>query len=183
VLPSGQLSPVLRWRADAAIDLYKAQKVSKILVSGDNGTRRYNEVDPTYDYLIQNGVADEDIFLDYAGFDTYSTMYRAKDIFVVDSVIISTQSFHLPRSVFIARALGLRAYGIRADVGPLLFKNYVRETLAKEKAVIDLAFRRKPKYLGEQIPIAGNGSAYRQQKPGGALKTGRLLCKYEKGQK
>jgi len=160
ILKSGDISPIFRDRVDKAIELYKKKKVSKILVSGDNSTVSHNEVNPVRDYLLLKGIPDEDIFLDHAGFDTYSTMYRARDIFEVSSVIISTQSFHLRRSVFIARMLGLPAYGISADRGNILPKNYIREIFANEKAVLDLIFKRQPKYLGEVIPITGDGRNY-----------------------
>lgn len=87
-------------------------------------------------------------------------MYRARDIFGVTSMLITTQSFHLPRAVFLARSLGVDAYGVRADVGTVLFRNYVREILANEKAVFNLIFHTKPKYLGEKIPIMGDGRNY-----------------------
>jgi len=157
IFSSGVISSIYADRADAAIKLYEAKKVSKILVSGDNSTVSHNEVNPVRKYLLGKGIPDEDIFLDHAGFDTYSTMYRARDIFGVTSVIIATQSFHLPRAVFIARQLGIEAYGVNADSGDILFKNYVREILANEKTVIDLLLQRIPKYLGEKIPITGNG--------------------------
>ena len=153
ILANGNISAIFRDRVDTAIELYKAKKVSKILVSGDNSTLSHNEVNPVRDYLLGKGIPDTDIFLDHAGFDTYSTMYRARDIFQVTSIIISTQSFHLPRAVFIARALGLKAYGLSADEGHILFKNYVREVLANEKAVFSLFFQIKPKFLGDVIPI------------------------------
>ena len=143
-----------------AIKLYEAKKVSKILVSGDNSTDSHNEVNPVRLYLISKGIPDEDIFLDHAGFDTYSTMYRARDIFGVSSTLVTTQSFHLPRAIFIARQLGIEAYGVNADVGHMLFRNYVRETLANEKAFLNLILHRKPKYLGEKIPITGDGRNY-----------------------
>lgn len=160
IFPDGSLSSIFIDRADMAIALYEAGKVSKILVSGDNSTVSHNEVNPVRLYLISQGVPDEDIFLDHAGFDTYSTMYRARDIFGVSSVLISTQSFHLPRAVFIARRLGIEAYGVNADVGHMLFRNYIREALADEKAVLDLVSKKKPKYLGEKIPITGDGRNY-----------------------
>ena len=153
VLSDGSLSPILTDRVDMAVSLYKAGKVSKIIASGDNSTIEYNEVSPIKVYLVEKGVPEKDIFLDYAGFDTYSTMYRARDIFSVSSVIITTQSFHLPRSVFIARSLGIEASGVSADVGQVLFRNYVREIFANEKAVIDLIVKRKPKFLGDKISI------------------------------
>ena len=145
---------------DTAIALYRAGKVSKILVSGDNSTVSYNEVNPVRTYLILKGIPDEDIFLDHAGFDTYSSMYRARDIFGVTSILVTTQSFHLPRALFIAHRLGIKAYGVNADAGRILFRNYVREALADEKAVLDLMLFRKPKYLGEKIPITGDGRNY-----------------------
>lgn len=155
VLISGKLSPIFIDRVDTAIELYEAKKVSKILVSGDNSELSYNEVSPVRTYLLENGIPDADIFLDHAGFDTYSSMYRARDVFGVTSVLISTQAFHLPRAVFIARKLGLDAYGVNADRGYIFKRNYVREILANEKAVFDLFLGREPKFLGEPIPING----------------------------
>ncbi len=160
ILPNGGLSPIFQDRADMAIQLYKAKKVLKILVSGDNSTVSHNEVNPVRNYLLLKGIPDQDIFLDHAGFDTYSTMYRARDIFGVTSMLIATQSFHLPRAVFIARALGINAYGVNADNGPSLLQNYFREVFADEKAVFDLVFHTKPKYLGNQIPVTGDGRDY-----------------------
>lgn len=160
IFQDGALSSIFIDRVDMAIKLYEAKMVSKILVSGDNSTVNHNEVNPVRLYLISKGIPDQDIFLDHAGFDTYSTMYRARDIFGVTSVLIVTQSFHLPRSVFIARHLGITAYGVNADVGHILFRNYVREVLANEKAMLDLIFHRQPKYLGDQIPITGDGRNY-----------------------
>lgn len=151
----GALSAIFADRADSAIALYEARKVSKILVSGDNSTLAHNEVDPVRRYLVDKRIPDQDIFLDYAGFDTYSTMYRARAIFGVSSLLIASQAFHLPRAVFIARALGIDAHGVHADVGPVLLRNYVREIFANGKALFDVATRRIPKYLGEQVPIEG----------------------------
>ena len=160
VLKNGALSPIFKDRVDAAIGLYRENKVSKILVSGDNSTVSYNEVNPVRNYLLEKGVPDRDIFLDHAGFDTYSTMYRARDIFGIASMLIATQSFHLPRAVFIARNLGITAYGVNADNGASLLRNYIREALANVKAMLNLMLDRKPKYLGEKIPIAGDGRNY-----------------------
>ena len=160
VSPEGILSPIFIDRLAMAIASYKAGKVSKILVSGDNSTDIQNEVNPARLYLIEKGVPDSAIFLDHAVFDTYSSMYRARDIFDVSSILISTQSFHLPRSVFIARWLGIEAYGVNADEGHMLFRNYVREALANEKAALDLFFHRKPKYLGDPVPIEADGRNY-----------------------
>lgn len=154
------MSPIFADRVDRAIELYTAKKVSKILVSGDNSTLAHNEVNPAQRYLLSHGIPDQDIFLDHAGFDTYSSLYRARDVFGVTSVIIASQSFHLPRAVFIARKLGMEAYGVRADTGPVLPYNYVREVFADEKALFDLVFGTKPKYLGDIIPITDDGRQY-----------------------
>jgi SanA protein len=160
LIATGVLSSIFIDRIDTAIALYASGKVQKILVSGDNSTVEHNEVNPVQTYLLEHGIPGEDIFLDHAGFDTYSSLYRARDIFGVTSVIIASQSFHLPRAVFIARNLGLEAYGIRADVGDVLLRNYVREVLANEKAFFDLFVHTKPKFLGEPIPITGDGRNY-----------------------
>jgi len=160
VFGDGTLSPIFTDRANMAINLYRMGKVSKILVSGDNSTVSHNEVNPVRLYLLSKNIPDQDIFLDHAGFDTYSSMYRARDIFGVSSMLVATQSFHLPRAVFIARQLGINASGINADVGHILFRNYVREIFSNEKAVFDLIVHTKPKYLGDTIPIAGDGRNY-----------------------
>lgn len=160
VLKNGDISPIFKDRVNTAIELYRAKKVSKILVSGDNSTVAHNEVNPVRNYLLVKGIPDEDIFLDHAGFDTYSTMYRARDIFEVSSVIVTTQSFHLPRSVFIARSLGVTAFGLSSDEGEIRSKNYVREIFANEKAVLSLLLHLQPKYLGDKIPITGDGRKY-----------------------
>ena len=160
VSEDGVLSPIFIDRVNAAIELYNVKKVSKILVSGDNSTDSNNEVNPVRLYMISEGIPDKDIFLDHAGFDTYSSMYRARDIFGVTSLVIATQSFHLPRSVFIARRLGMEAYGLNADLGNILFRNNAREVIANEKAVLDLITNRKPKFLGKEIPITGDGRSH-----------------------
>jgi len=144
ILKNNSLSPILRERVDRAEELYRVGKVTKILVTGDNGTFAYNEVSSMQKYLLKNHIPEKDIFLDHAGFDTYSSMYRARNIFFADSMIVVSQSFHLPRAIFIARALGMTAYGLQADQGYYLFKNYIRELLANVKAVFDLFFQRTP---------------------------------------
>jgi len=158
ILRNGKISPVFRDRVDRAIELYTAGKVKKILVTGDNSSETHNEVNPAQTYLIEHNIPEADIFLDHAGFDTYSSMYRARDIFLTDSIIVVSQSFHLPRSIFIARCLGINAIGMNADEGSYKWQNYVREMFANDKALLNLLFQRKPKYLGEEIPIMGEGN-------------------------
>lgn len=156
VASTGKLSAVLKERADLAAALYERHVVSKILVTGDNSTLHYDEVYPVGKYLLALGIPQKDIFLDYAGFDTYSSMYRARDVFGVTSVLIVSQRFHLPRAVFIARSLGLDARGVDASGDGEKYLVYsLREIPASLKAVFDLSFGRVPKYLGKQFPISG----------------------------
>ena len=157
ILKNGDLSPVLRDRVNTALDLYRAHKVAKILVTGNNESLAYNEVAPVRKYLLAKQVPEQDIFLDHAGFDTYSSMYRARTVFHVQSMTIVTQAFHLPRATYIARQLGIDAYGLTADNGTYLLYNYIREIPADIKAVVNLIFNRQPKYLGHVIPITGDG--------------------------
>ena len=154
----GRPSRILEERANTAGQLYLNGKVKKILVTGDNSALSYDEVTPVRKYLINAGIPGGDIFLDHAGFDTYSSMYRARDIFEARSVVIVTQDFHLPRALFIARSLGITAYGVGAKGGGGAGKDYLREVPASVKALFDLAAQRKPKYLGEKIPLTGDGS-------------------------
>jgi len=153
VLRSGQLSAVFLDRVNVALELYRAGKVQNILVSGGNSTVENNEVTPAKNYLVSQGVPQEDIYLDHAGFDTYSTMYRAREVFGVTGAIVATQSFHLPRALFLARTMGIDAVGLRSDNVHLLARNDVRESLARVKALWEVAARREPKFLGEKIPI------------------------------
>lgn len=158
VYENGRLSSIVQDRALTAIDLYKNNKVKKILISGDHGTAKYDEVNTIKNFLLEKGIPKKDIFMDHAGFDTYDSMYRARDIFEVDSMIVVTQEFHLARSVYIARSLGIGAYGLIADRQPYLnmWQNHTREFLARGKAFIDVTFTAKPKFLGEKIPITGD---------------------------
>lgn len=154
----GKPSPILEERAHTAVALYMMGKVDKILVTGDNGALTHDEVTPVRKYLLAAGVAREDIFLDHAGFDTYSSVYRARDVFAARSLTIVTQDFHLPRALFVARALGLEAYGVVPARSHGNVKDYVREIPASLKAVLDVASKRFPKYLGEILPLSGDGS-------------------------
>jgi len=153
----GSPSPILAERADTAIALYKEGKVSKILVTGDNGALTYDEVTPVRKYLLDAGIPSHDIFLDHAGFDTYSSMYRAREVFLARSLTIVTQDFHLPRALWIARHLGLTAYGVVAEGGEHSPYDYVREIPASIKALFDVVIHRQPKYLGPTLPLSGDG--------------------------
>lgn len=158
VLKGGELSEILKDRMDTTVGLYEKGLIDVILVTGDDGSSLYNEVNPSRDYLMSKNVPSEAIFLDHAGFDTYSSMYRAREVFLVNKAIIVTQSFHLPRAVFIARKLGIEAYGIPSDQHTYSVKNNIREFLANIKAVVDIMYNRVPKYLGDEIPITGSSA-------------------------
>lgn len=156
-----RLSDMLADRVDTAIDLYNLGIVEKILVSGDHGTRGYDEVNAIKDYLLEKNIPGEDIFLDHAGFNTYNSMYRAKHIFEIDKAIISTQKFHLPRALYLARGLDIEAYGLAADKRVYTKQGYnnVREFLARVKAWFNLNLKKSPRFLGEKIPLTSDSQS------------------------
>ncbi len=157
VYQSGDLSPIFEDRAKVALGLYREGKVKKILVSGDHGQENYDEVNAAKEFFLKNSVSAEDIFLDHAGFDTYDSLYRARDVFKAESLIVCTQDFHLPRAVFIGRKLGLETYGVSADMQPYVGQKYLnfREGLARTKAMLNIIFHSQPKFLGPEIPLSG----------------------------
>ena len=153
-------SPILADRLDYAFELYKNGKAKKILVSGDHGREEYDEVNAMKQYLLDKDVPEEDIFMDHAGFNTYDSMYRAKEVFQVETMIISTQEFHINRALYLAEKIGIEAYGYPSKDKALYNMKVlnVREGLAKIKAFIDAdILKRDPKFGGEAIPISGSG--------------------------
>ncbi|NOQ68375.1 hypothetical protein GQ568_02960 [Patescibacteria group bacterium] len=158
VYEQGIMSGMLQDRVETAFDLYEKGRVEKILISGDHGREDYDEVNTVKDHLLEKGVKSGDIFLDHAGFDTYDSLYRAKEIFEVQSVIVTTQNFHLPRAVYIGKSLGIETYGLSADkhLYANIDYNESREIFSKVKAFFDVSLRAKPKFLGEKIPIFGD---------------------------
>jgi len=154
---NGRLSGMLRDRMDTAIDLYKAGKVQKLLLSGDNRFVEYNEPGAMMDYAIAQGVSTTDIQPDYAGRRTYDTCYRANAIFQVQSAILVTQRFHLPRALFLCDQFGVQAVGVAADRGTYNPRSVAfsetREALAVVAALWDSIRRAPPPVLGEPIPI------------------------------
>jgi len=160
VFSDGRMSHMMQDRADAGLELYRAGKVRKIIMSGDHGTKTYDEVNTVKNYLLSQGVAAQDLFLDHAGFDTYDSLYRARDIFGVYSLVVVTQKFHLPRALYIGRSLGLEVYGYPADKRQYqgMFWNETREVAARTKAFLDVSLGAKPKFLGEKIPVEGNSA-------------------------
>lgn len=155
----GSLSGVLEDRTLRALELYEAGKVEKLLASGDNGQWGVDQVSPIREYLLDHGIPASDIFMDHAGFDTYDSLYRAQYIFQVESVIVVTQAFHLPRAVYIGERLGIQTHGYTADRQVYLGADYyqLRESLARLKAFVNIILRSKPTYLGDSIPITEDG--------------------------
>lgn len=158
-LKNGKPSPVLKDRLDTAYEAYIKGASSKIIVSGDHGRKYYDEVNVMKDYLISKGVPSDDIFMDHAGFSTYDTIYRAKEIFLCDKVLIITQEFHIFRSLYIAKKLDLEAEGVSATLRHYSeeTKFELREILARNKDFVKTIFKPKPKYLGDTIPVFGDG--------------------------
>ena len=160
-----RLSPVLQDRVDAGIRLKERRKGKKLLLSGDHGQRYYDEVNAMRLYVLANApsIEAEDIFMDHAGFSTWDSMYRARDVFEVRDLLIVTQRFHISRAVCIARSLGLDAvgYGINQDrfKGRNLRNWNLREYFARIKAFFSIITKPKPRYLGDKIPISGDGRA------------------------
>ena len=156
----GVPSDMLHDRLRQSVELYKMGAAPKLLMSGDHGREYYNEVDAMKIYAVGQGIASEHVFMDHAGFSTYESMYRAKEIFGVKKVIIVTQEYHLYRAVYIARSLGLDAYGVTSDYNRYIgqFRRDVREVLARVKDFGTSIFKPEPTYLGETIPIWGDGN-------------------------
>ncbi len=132
----------------------------KLLMSGDHGRKDYDEVNSMKKYAMEQGIPDEDIFMDHAGFSTYESMYRARDVFAAKRILIVTQSYHLSRAVYIARKLGLEAYGVPSDLQSYTrqFIYDTREILARDKDFIFTVLKPEPTYLGDIIPISGSGA-------------------------
>ncbi len=161
VRPDGSPSHMLEDRIKMGIELYKNGSSQKLLMSGDHGRAEYNEVGKMKECAIESGIPSYDIFMDHAGFSTYESLYRAKEIFGVSKIIIVTQEYHLYRALYIARSLGIEAYGVSSD-----YRTYggqtmrdIREIAARVKDFGSCIIRPKPTYLGEKIPISGNGDA------------------------
>jgi SanA protein len=154
---SGALSRVLKDRLDAALELYQAGRVQKLLFSGDNRFVDYNEPARMLEYALSQGIPREDIVLDYAGRRTYDTCYRAQVIFRVSEAILVTNRYHLPRALHTCRHLGVDALGYTADRRPYPRRDitwyWVREVLALWRAWWDLYFGHPIPVLGEPLPI------------------------------
>lgn len=154
-------SLMLADRLSKGLELYQNGASQKLLMSGDHGKDDYDEVNVMKDFAIENGVASKDIFMDHAGFSTYESMYRAKEVFEANKILIVTQEYHLYRAIYNARALGLDAYGVAADAVDYAGQTYrdFREILSRNKDFFYALLKPEPTYLGETIPVSGDGNA------------------------
>lgn len=155
-----QPSPMLRDRLDTAIALYKAGAAPKLLLSGDNSIAEYSEPECMLQYTLAQGVPPEDIFLDYAGFSTYESVYRSHAVFRADRLIVVTQKYHLFRALKACNALGIDALGVASNQQKYAGRQYreAREVLARCKDLVKGWIKAKPTYLGDEIPVDGDGT-------------------------
>ncbi len=152
-------SLMLKDRLDKGIELYKNGVSPKIIMSGDHGREDYDEVNLMKKYAIEKGVPSEDIFMDHAGFSTYDSIYRAKEVFKVKKMVVVSQKFHLYRALYISNALDVEAYGVMAEPTKYSGQFYreLREILARDKDFVKSILKPKSTYVGESIPVSGNG--------------------------
>lgn len=154
VKEDGTPGNILADRLKTGVELYKNGVAPKIIMSGDHSSEQYNEVASMKNFAVNAGVPSEDVFMDHAGFSTYETMYRAKEVFKAKKVVIVTQEYHLYRSVYIAEKLGMKAYGVASDFK--LQEN--REILARCKDFISTIIKPRPANLGRTYSIKANGN-------------------------
>lgn len=152
-------SPMLEDRLVQGVSLYNNGVAPKIIVSGDHGTEEYDEVNIMKQFAIDKGVPSEDIFMDHAGFSSYDSIYRAKEIFGAKKILIVTQKYHLYRALYIADKLEIEAYGVGSD--PRKYSGQalreIREIFARDKDFVKCIFKPESTYLGDTIPVSGNG--------------------------
>jgi len=156
VINNSRPSDILKDRLKVASEAYKAWKIQQIIVSGDNSNKNYNEPDTMKKYLIKLWVSASHIHPDYAWFDTYDTLYRARDLFFVKNITLFTQDFHLKRAMYISERLWIQAYGMQTNLQVYIadWYNKRREVLARVKAFLDIEIlKSKPKFLGDPLRI------------------------------
>ena len=160
VKESGYPSAMLRDRLNRSIELYDLAASNKIIMSGDHGRNEYDEVNTMKQFAMDAGIPSSDIFMDHAGFSTYESMYRAKEIFGVEKIIIVTQEYHLYRAIYDAKTLGIEAYGVSSDYFRYSGQLYrdIREVLARVKDFGYTLIKPEPTFLGDSIPINGDGN-------------------------
>jgi vancomycin permeability regulator SanA len=159
VRSDGSPSPMLQDRLNTGIELYENGVSDRILMSGDHTKKGYDEVNIMKDYAINKGIPSENVFMDHAGISTYDSIYRAKEIFWAEKIIIVTQEYHLYRALYIAEKLGVEAYGVSADVRAYAGQELreLREKAARVKDFFKAILKPDSKIGGEAIPVSGNG--------------------------
>ncbi len=160
VRSGGVPSDMLSDRLTRSVELYELGAAPKLLMSGDHGRPDYDEVDAMKQFAVNAGIPSGDIFMDHAGFSTYESLYRAKEVFQAKKIIIVTQEYHLYRALYIAGELGLEAYGVSSDYHTYRGQTArdIREVLARVKDFASCIFLPEPSYLGETIPVSGDGN-------------------------
>jgi vancomycin permeability regulator SanA len=159
VQSNGTPSPMLQDRLVQGLALYELGASERLLMSGDHGRENYDEVNVMKKFAIDSGVPSQCVFMDHAGFSTYESLYRARDVFQADKLIIVTQEYHLYRALYVASSLGLDAFGVAAEPVDYAGQEYreMREMLARVKDFFNVIVAPKPTFLGEAIPVGGNG--------------------------
>ena len=157
---NNQPSHMLEDRLLQGIELYKEGVAPKMIMSGDHGREEYDEVNVMKNFAEEREVASDDIFMDHAGFSTYESMYRAKEIFEVKKMVIVTQKYHLYRAIYNAEKLGITAYGVPSNPREYAGQAYrdIREVASRNKDFFMCILKPEPTYLGETIPVSGSGS-------------------------
>ena len=155
----GTPSDMLQDRLARGVELYHAGAAPKILMTGDHGQTNYNEVVAMKRFAVEAGIVSSDVFMDHAGFSTYESMYRAKEIFQAKKILIVTQGYHLYRAIYIAESLGMEAYGVASDLRGYSGQTSrdLREILARVKDFGMCIVRPAPTFLGDAIPIWDDG--------------------------
>ncbi len=152
-------SHMLEDRLIYGVSLYDMGGSKRLLMSGDHGREDYDEVNVMKNYAINKGVPSSDIFMDHAGFSTYESLYRSRDIFQAKKIIIVTQEYHLYRALYVADRLGIEAYGVASNPREYVGQSNrdLREIVARTKDFFYVLVKPKPSYLGESIPVSGDG--------------------------
>ncbi|AUC85083.1 protein SanA [Polaribacter sp. ALD11] len=154
-LRNGQINLYYKYRLNAAIELFKSEKIEYIVISGDNSSKNYDEPTDFKNDLIKAGIPENKIFLDYAGFRTLDSVVRIKEIFGQNSVTIISQKFHNERAIYLAEYFNIKAVGFNAKgiYGKYGLKVQLREYLARVKVFVDILCNVKPKFLGKKIKV------------------------------
>lgn len=153
-------SEVLRQRLEAANALYQSGRIQKLILSGDNTRPYYDEVNVMKKYMLKKGIPPKDIFLDHNGIRTFDSLYRARHKFGCQKLVIISQAFHLPRALFIASHLGIKAYGFSADSSVESKDKFLmlRENFARGLAILDIyVYKRNPPPVGDPVDLDQDG--------------------------